>query len=159
MGIIKGIINTLMTLIIIVGVTFLVLYVCGIVPYVVLSGSMEPTIETGSLCFINKHASFRDIKKKDIIAFRLSDGTMVTHRVVAVRSDGVQTKGDHNQEIDGTLTTWDNYVGKNIFWIPKVGKVVVAFQSPKGKIIGIAAVVVILVSGFLFGEEDRKKKY
>ena len=64
MKIIKGIINVLTTLIIVIGGIFLILYVCGIVPYVVLSGSMEPTIETGSVCFINKHTSFDSIKEK-----------------------------------------------------------------------------------------------
>ena len=54
MKIVKGIINVLMMLIIVNGGLFLILYAFGIVPYVVLSGSMEPTIETGSVCFINK---------------------------------------------------------------------------------------------------------
>ena len=62
MKVIKGIINVLTTLIIIIGGIFLILYICGIVPYVVLSGSMEPTIETGSVCFINRHAKYNSIK-------------------------------------------------------------------------------------------------
>ncbi len=68
MKIIKGIINVLTTLIIVIGGLFLILYFCGIVPYVVLSGSMEPTIETGSVCFINKNTKISSIKEKDIIA-------------------------------------------------------------------------------------------
>ena len=44
----KGI-SLLMTLILVVGIAFIVLYLVGIVPYVVVSGSMEPTIPTGSL--------------------------------------------------------------------------------------------------------------
>ena len=58
-----------MTLIIAIGGLFLVLYFLGIVPYVVLSGSMEPTIKTGSLCFVNKNISIDKIKEKDIIVY------------------------------------------------------------------------------------------
>ena len=134
------------------------LYICGVVPYVVLSGSMEPTIETGSLCFIQKHVSYKSIKEKDIIAFRLKDGTLVTHRVIKVDKDGVVTKGDHNKDIDGGMVTSDTFVGKNIFWIPKIGYVVVAFQSTTGKIILLACVILLFVAGFLFGDDKEKKK-
>ena len=158
MKILKGIINVLTTLIIVVGGVFLALYFCGIVPYIVLSGSMEPTIETGSLCFINKHSDFKSIQKDDIIAFRLNDGTLVTHRAVLINDLGIMTKGDNNKENDTSYVTNNNYVGKNIFWIPKIGYTVMAFQSPKGRIIIISAVVVLLVAGMLFGEDDKKKK-
>jgi signal peptidase len=84
MKIVKKIINALTTLIICVGGLFLILYILGIVPYVVLSGSMEPSIETGSVCFINKHAKFEDIKEKDVIAFKMKDGTLVTHRAIEI---------------------------------------------------------------------------
>ena len=144
-----------MTLIIVVGGLFLALYIFGYTPYVVLSGSMEPTIKTGSLCFINRHASYKDIKKKDIIAFRLDDKTLVTHRVVKVTKDGLETKGDNNNAKDGTITTADNFVGKNVFWIPKVGYIVKVFQSTKGKIIAVTCIILLLVAGILFGEEKK----
>ena len=157
MKIIKGIINVLTTLIIVIGGLFLILYVCGIVPYVVLSGSMEPTIETGSLCFINKHAKFIGLKEKDIIAFKTKDGTLITHRVIEINDNGVKTKGDNNGDADGGYTTANNYVGKNIFWIPKVGYVVKAFQTTKGKIILITCIVILFVVGMLFGDDKKKK--
>ncbi len=119
MKIIKGIINALLTLVIVVGVIFVGLYIIGITPYVVLSGSMEPTIKTGSVCFINKHVKYENIKEKDIIAFKMSDGTLVTHRVASINSESFVTKGDANDIKDGESTK-DKYVGKNIFWIPKV---------------------------------------
>ena len=158
MKVIKGIINVLTTLIIIIGGIFLILYVCGIVPYVVLSGSMEPTIETGSLCFINKHTNYNKIQEKDIIAFKHKDGTLVTHRAVKVTKSGIKTKGDNNKDIDSNIVVKENYVGKNIFWIPKVGYIVKNFQTTKGVIILITCVVLLLVSGLLFGEDDKKPK-
>ena len=158
MKIIKKIINVLTTLIIVVGGIFLVLYLFGIVPYVILSGSMEPTIKTGSLCLIDKKVDVQDIKKKDVIAFKLDDGTLVTHRVDKINKDGIITKGDNNKRVDDGVVTANNYVGKNIFWIPKVGYVVMAFQSTRGKIVLITCVVLLFVVGMLFGDDTKKKK-
>ncbi len=158
MKIIKFIINILTTLIISIGGLFLILYICGIVPYVVLSGSMEPTIETGSLCFINKKIKIEKVKEKDIIAFKMNDGTLVTHRVVEINESGIITKGDNNNDIDSNIVKKENFVGKNLFWIPKVGYIVKTFQSTKGKIIIITSIVLLLVSGFLFGDDKKKEK-
>ena len=159
MKIVKKIINVLTTLIIVIGGLFLILYLLGLVPYVVLSGSMEPTIETGSLCFVNRHEKLENIKKKDIVAFRLTDGTLVTHRAHNITKDGIVTKGDRNKHVDGTLVTNNNFVGKNIFWIPKLGYIVMLFQSTKGKIVLISCVVLLFVAGLLFGDDKKKKEH
>lgn len=157
MRIVKIIINVLTTLIIVLGGIFLILYFCGIVPYIVLSGSMEPTIKTGSLCFINKHTKYDEIKKNDIIAFKLKNKTLVTHRVVEKNDDGIVTKGDCNKEKDGNLVTKSNYVGKNIFWIPKIGYIVMAFQSFKGKIVLFTSIIILFLTGLLFGDNKQKE--
>ena len=157
MKVVKAIVNVLTTIIIGVGGLILVLYLFGIVPYVVLSGSMEPTIDTGSLCFINKNAKYEDVKEKDIIAFKLSDGTLVTHRAIEITETGIVTKGDNNDGADSNQVKKDNFVGKNLFWIPKVGYAVKAFQSTKGKIIIITSIVLLFAAGFLFGENKNKE--
>ena len=158
MKIVKKIINVLTTIIICVGGLFLILYILGIVPYVVLSGSMEPSIETGSVCFINKHAKFEDIKEKDVIAFKMKDGTLVTHRAIEINDSGIVTKGDNNKDADRNIVTNSNFVGKNLFWIPKVGYVIKAFQTTTGRIIAVALILLLLVSGFLFGDDNKKEK-
>ena len=53
MKIIKLIINILSDIVIALCIIFIVAYLIGIKTYVVLSGSMEPTLKTGSVCFIN----------------------------------------------------------------------------------------------------------
>ena len=158
MKIFKGVINVVMTLIIVVGGIFIGLYMIGITPYVVLSGSMEPTIKTGSLCFINKHADYDNIKEKDIIAFKSGKKTLVTHRVVSINEEGFETKGDNNNNKDEGIVTKDKYVGKNIFWIPKLGYAVIAIQTTTGKVVGITAIVLLFVAGLLLGEDDKKDK-
>lgn len=155
MKIIKGLINVLTTLIIVVGVIFIGLYIFGITPYVVLSGSMEPTIKTGSLCFINKHVKYEKIKEKDIIGFK-SDNVLVTHRVDSITDEGFITKGDNNDNQDGGVVTKSNYVGKNIFWIPGLGYGIKLVQTTKGKIIFGTCIVLLFMAGLLLGEDKKK---
>ena len=154
--IIKGVINVVSTLIIIIGVLFAFIYWRGVTPYVVLSGSMEPTIETGSLCLINKRIQYEEIKENDIIAFKIND-TLVTHRVITKNDTEFETKGDANEESDG-FSPKENYVGKNVYWIPKLGYVVQLLQTTVGKIILGTFIILLIVSGFLFGDDNKKVK-
>ena len=158
LNILKTILNVILTIIIIVGIIFIGLYIIGIEPSVVQSGSMEPQIETGSVCFINKHAKFESVKENDVIAFKMNDGTLVTHRAVKVDASGIVTKGDNNKEEDSNIVNKANFVGKNLFWIPKAGYVIKAFQTTIGRIIAIALIVILLVAGFLFGDDKKKEK-
>ena len=157
-SILKKVISLMMTLILIVGITFIVLYVVGIVPYVVVSGSMEPTIETGSLCFINKHASYNSIKVNDIIAYKAPTGANVTHRVVRITSEGFETQGDKNNNSDGFSTTPNNFLGKNVFSIPKLGYAVKKMQTTTGRIVVVTTAVVILAASFLMDDGKRKSR-
>lgn len=154
----KFLLNTLFSLIIAVGVIFIFLYVIGIEPFVVESGSMEPEIKTGSVSFINKKEKYENIKENDIIAFQIPSNAKVTHRVIAITEDGMETKGDANDFSDGISTTKENFIGKSVFNIPKVGYVIKAIQSKRGKIILGTVVVVLVISAFLIGEPSSSKK-
>ncbi len=157
MKILNKIINVTTTLIIVIGLIFVVLYAIGITPYVVLSGSMEPKVPTGSLCFINEHVKYENIKQGDVIAFKMADGTLVTHRAVEITEDGIVTKGDSNDANDAVVTTASNYVGKNIGSVPFAGYVVKTIQTTKGKIILGTFVIVLFVIGFMMGDPKKKK--
>ena len=134
------------------------MYAYGIVPYVVLSGSMEPRIQTGSLSFININTPYEKIINYDIIAYRLENKTLVTHRVVNKTKDGLETQGDNNNLKDGIITTKENYVGKNIFWIPKVGFALRALQTARGKVILGTIIVFLLVSGIVLGDQKEEEQ-
>lgn len=159
MKVIKVLINTLMTIVLIVGVIFIFLFIIGIEPFVVESGSMQPTIETGSLSFINKHVDYKDIKENDVIAFKASTGSMVTHRVIKITDEGFETKGDSNDTSDGISTNESNYIGKNIFSIPKVGYLVKLLQTTIGRIVLITIIIIVLLSGFLLDDSKKGKRY
>lgn len=154
----KIILNTIMIIISILGVLFVGLYIYGIQPYVVESGSMEPAIQTGSLSFISKKVSYEQINIGDIIAFKVDSGAYATHRVINITEKGFTTKGDSNKPIDNIITTKENYIGKNIFSIPKVGIAVKAIQSPRGKIIFGTIILFLFLAGILIGEPSKRYK-
>lgn len=156
--VIKVLLDTLMTAIIVVGCLFILLFVIGIEPFVVESGSMEPTIETGSLVFINKNISYDEITENDIISFYIENGSKVVHRVIKVTKDGFETKGDSNASSDGISTNRNNFIGKSVFSIPKAGYIVKSTQTKKGKIIVITMIIVLVLAGILIGKPSKKQK-
>lgn len=155
--VIRMILDVLMTIILIAGIAFIVLFFIGIEPFVVVSGSMEPTIETGSLSFVNKHAKYENIKVNDVIAYEAITGDKVTHRVVSITDEGIETKGDRNSTTDGISTTKSNYIGKNIFSIPKIGYCVKLMQTPVGKTITITIIIILLISSFFMDDNKGKR--
>lgn len=149
----------LTTVIIICGLFFMGLYLAGIRPYVVQSGSMEPAIVTGSVCFVNQNAAFDNITAGDIIAFKVSEDTLVTHRVAAVGNNGIVTKGDANDTEDAVLVTEENYIGKTIFSIPKAGYVLNFAHTKAGIAVLTAAALVLLFAGGLLEEKEKGESH
>lgn len=128
--------NIIFILFIVGSFSLLVGSLFGVNPYIVLSGSMEPSIKTGSLCFIDTNIKYDDIKVGDIIAYK--KGTdMITHRVVSITQDGMVTKGDNNDVSDGISVNGDNYFGKTQFSIPYLGYIVEFIQVHKGTILRV----------------------
>lgn len=126
-------------------------------PYIVLSGSMEPSISTGSLCLVDEKVAYEKIEVGDVIAFRLGDtDTLVTHRVKAITKAGLETKGDANEVSDGISTTKENYVGKTVMSIPYGGYVIAFFQQTKAKIFLAAGVIFLFVFEMIDAKPNRK---
>lgn len=104
--------NILTTVLAVVVVGLAVLLVgvrlVGLTPYVVLSGSMEPTYPTGALIYV------KDVKVGDPITFVLNEElTVATHRVIEVNTaDGwFRTQGDDNDSPDGSPVLFENLIG------------------------------------------------
>ena len=142
--------------IILIAVVILILYVMGIHPYVVRSGSMEPTITTGSICFVNHHAKYSEIQAGDIITFKFNETDMATHRAIAIEADGIRTKGDANEIEDAGLITEDIFVGKTIFHIPELGYLVMKLRSVSGMMMLGALMLLLILIGRLL--EPPKKE-
>ncbi len=155
--IMKGVMHILIILgALVILVLFIQLFI-GIRPYVVLSGSMEPGISTGSVCFVNTRSAYKDIKKRDVIAYE-KGGMLVIHRSVRVTKSGIETKGDANRISDGITTTAANYKGKMIYSIPFLGYVLHFFLSLVGKSIAVMCISLYLLYQILFEKKGDKVK-
>ena len=126
--------------VILLAVVLIVLHLSGIRPYIVITGSMSPTIPVGSICMVNHNIPYCDIIAGDIISFKVGESMQVMHRAVRVDSDGIITQGDANNVEDTSKVTEENYLGKTILSIPKLGIIVTFLKSRYG----------ILITGILF---------
>lgn len=105
----------------------------------VLSGSMEPTFQTGSVIAVkplNTEES-KMLKENDVITFQESEGILVTHRIIGVTTIGEQvmyeTKGDNNKAADLELVLSENVVAQYAdFTIPYIGYFIDFAQSKEG---------------------------
>lgn len=101
---------------------------------VVLSGSMEPAIETGDVILVSK-TPIENVEIGDVVTFRAhaSTDTTYTHRVVDVNHDErgtvLTTKGDANENPDPMGVNDEMLIGTVDHTIPKLGIVVGALQS------------------------------
>lgn len=142
--------HTLMALTVLAGIAAAVFcHFRGIRPYVVLSGSMEPAIQTGSLCFIDEHYPYESVTEQDIIAFHSPTGQLVTHRAIAISKDGIETKGDNNRVTDGITTGKANFAGKNLGSIPRIGRLIYYLNTPHGRIVAVSVLVCYVLLGDL----------
>ncbi|WP_368298254.1 signal peptidase I SipW [Cytobacillus firmus] len=108
----------------------------------VLSGSMEPTFQTGSVIAVKPLSSeeSKSLKKDDVITFQASEEKLITHRIIGVSSSGdhvmYETKGDNNKTADLEPVLSENvraiYTG---FSIPYVGYFIDFAQSKEGSAI------------------------
>lgn len=101
----------------------------GIQSFVVLSGSMQPTIPVGSVIYTQRQPVYQ---KGDIVAFKSGDIT-VSHRIVNARGNGTyQTKGDANNTPDSKTITNSDVLGREIFFLPYIGRAVALLKTPMG---------------------------
>lgn len=124
--------------------------IVGFRPFIVASGSMEPTYRVNGLVIVHND-NFDDIKVDDVVAFRSKGlgGKPALHRVVAVLGEGDQknlvTKGDSNQEPDGTTVDKDDYMGRAVWHTNLTAVYFSILQQPAGWIRAIVLPILILI--------------
>lgn len=101
---------------------------------IVTSGSMEPSIKTGSLVLIKPSESYR---AGDVITFESSGSKIpTTHRIVDVSAkSGVEyykTKGDANENVDGAEVRKSDVLGKVFLSVPYAGYISDFAKKPLG---------------------------
>lgn len=125
--------------------------------YVVMSGSMEPTIHTGSIIAVNKQEEYN---KEDIITVKMKNdpNQTYTHRIVEVTEEGYQTKGDANESVDPDIATEELVIGKTIFNLPLLGYIAHFAKQPTGFILMIIVPCVIIIASEINNIKDFIKE-
>lgn len=135
----------------------------------VLSGSMEPEFNTGSLILVKEITDVKELQKGDVITFMQDANTAVTHRIVDKTKQGdhllFKTKGDNNAAADSALVSDENvraqYTG---FQLPYAGYMLHFASQPIGTaVLLIVPGVMLLVYAFVtissaIREIERKTK-
>lgn len=117
----------------------------GFAPLIVLSGSMEPAIHPGDLVVIRGQRA-QQYKIGDIATYL--EGQMVyTHRIVGREGGLFILQGDNNNTADEPVRP-EQFAGKVLLTIPKIGLAMLFFQKPAG-----LAVLALLVFLYVFGED------
>jgi len=116
----------------------------------VLSGSMEPGIQTGSIVALKPGGDMNRFKKGDVITFRNEENLLITHRVVEATMNNAtgeaiyRTKGDNNDAPDMNPTSSTNVVAEYTgVTVPYVGYAMNFAVSKAG------SVVLMIVPGLM----------
>ena len=128
----------------------------GYKPLVVLSGSMEPSIKTGSVIYYSK-VSEDALKVGDIITFKTnSKSDFITHRINKIENGKYETKGDANKTPDLETITFSNIVGKDLnISIPYIGYYI---RFVNNNLYLIVIIVILLILEYVFTNILDKKK-
>ncbi|MRX72606.1 signal peptidase I [Bacillus lacus] len=118
----------------------------------VLSGSMEPGISTGSVVGIERTSEKTQFKKGDVITFYspIKENTIITHRIVDVQGSGefteYFTKGDNNESVDPRPVSAQRVIGKfSGLHVPYAGHILNFLQSKSGIALSLILPGLILI--------------
>ncbi len=141
----------------------------GIETYVVVSGSMEPSIPVGSLVYA-KETDPKALVAGDVIVFYKSNDISqsgasgvdsggvvpITHRVVENHPDTgeIITKGDANNQADISPVTYNNVVGKVVFHIRSLGYL----AAPLSTVFGKVAIILVLLAAYILTEVANRMR-
>ncbi|GAA2186239.1 hypothetical protein GCM10009786_06140 [Leucobacter alluvii] len=150
---IASIIGGFCILLVLAGIMF------GLRPLVVVSGSMEPAIPTGSLILIQQKQA-EELRIGDIVTVSRPDGEgFITHRILekTPHDDGAGVdlvlKGDANENQDPKPYSVDS-AERVVLTLPFVGIIVKYLQSPFGVVAGV--ILVLAVVSLYSIRPDRK---
>ncbi len=136
--------------------------ILGFEVFGVLTGSMEPTYPTGSLIYV-KDVDPSELRVNDVITFSISPNVIATHRIVEIVPDEqyptivrYRTKGDANKDVDASLVSAGNIIGKAMFAVPQLGYLASYIQQPPG--IYVAILVCGLMIAFVFYTDSLENK-
>ncbi|MEM1526382.1 MAG: signal peptidase I [Ignisphaera sp.] len=121
---IANVLPTTITITISVGLLAMILN--GVLPLVIISGSMRPLYDVGDIVFVKVG---EQVKLNDVVAYKLSNGLVVVHRIIEVRYQGYILKGDANPDPDPYIVKKEQIIGKIIGAIPRIGWIAIVLRE------------------------------
>ena len=118
---------------------------------VVLSGSMEPTLECDDLIFVKEESEYHP---DDIVVYQ-SGNLLVVHRILSIEEEMAVTKGDANNVADEPIAL-SAIKGRVIGRMSGMGPVVNAIKTPVGTV--LLAGLAILLPELGFRMEKKKQE-
>ena len=132
----------------------------GIKNFVIVSESMEPTINTNDVIFIT-NTSKESLEVGDIISFR-TGGYINTHRIIRIEEKNGEevyiTKGDNNNSEDKTPVEFQDIEGKYLFRLPGFGKVTEILKNKVTLVILLIFLVIISYYQVRISKRKLKRK-
>ncbi len=138
----------------------------GIKLFTVESGSMEPTIKTGSVVVMKPADHYQD---QDIITFKAEKDRNIsnpryttTHRIIQTKNTEVGTffvtKGDANDAADPALVASDLILGKKILALPYLGYPISLAKTRDGLIFLIVIPATLIIYSELINIKNEVVK-
>lgn len=118
---------------------------------VVVTGSMEPEIETGELIVIKEIDKY---KIGDIVTYVDQDNFLITHRIVDLKDKNMVTKGDNNNLLDEEIAL-KSIKGKVIIHSKILGFFVLYLLKP---LIFLYIIILILINVITFWRKESEDK-
>jgi len=111
----------------------------------VQSGSMSPAINTGDLVVVKPISKYQ---KGDIVTFLSKEKINITHRIINIQGNQINTKGDANQVSDQDFIEKKQILGKVFYILPNFGHLVFFIKS----IPGLIALIIIPATIIIYQE-------
>ncbi len=132
---------------------------------VVVTDSMEPTINVGSLVIVDETISVETLSEGDIIAFHTTinnQEVVVIHYIYSMTiEDGeyfIETIAENADDPDDWLLREGDYIGQYRFHISHIGRVLLFTQSWIGRIIIVVNIIGLYVIYKLLLKPSKKAR-
>ncbi|HET7735081.1 MAG TPA: signal peptidase I [Nocardioidaceae bacterium] len=139
--------------------------VSGATPYTVLTGSMTPALDPGTLIVVRPVDS-EQVAVGDVVTYQLRSGEpeVVTHRVVSVGINGdgeriFRTRGDANSVADGEWVRSIQLRGEVWYSVPHLGRVSTLMpRDVRRVLVLLVAATLLTYAALMFGGAAREAR-
>lgn len=120
---------------------------------VVLTGSMEPTIDTNDLIIVKKT---NDYQVNDTIVYQLGN-SLIVHRIINIEEDTIITKGDANNTEDSPINI-SQIKGEVVIKINGLGLVIKFLKSLYGKLLILLIAILLIYYSYKIERKEEQEK-